>query len=89
MQKAVQFYNNSYHTTIKSSPLEVQNNKIDHKIIKERLELAKFKTISKHNSTREDYLETWKQGFIRNNKSVRHKEPQFIKRNLENNHTPI
>uniref|UniRef100_A0A0A1XLE4 Retrovirus-related Pol polyprotein from transposon 17.6 n=1 Tax=Zeugodacus cucurbitae TaxID=28588 RepID=A0A0A1XLE4_ZEUCU len=88
MCKAVKLYNNSFHTTIKATPLDVQNNKIEHSIIKNRLEEAKLKIISNHNTRKENYLETRREGFIRNYKSVRHKEePKFIKRNLENVHT--
>ena len=48
--KAVKFYNNNYHSTIKCSPLEVQNKMISHNIIKERLEKAKLQIIKKNES---------------------------------------
>lgn len=86
--KAIKFYNNNYHSTIKCSPLDVQNKLIDHKVIKERLKNEKFKIIQKRNKSREDYAEHRKEGFIKNYKSVRHKEqPKFVKKPLENVHT--
>lgn len=84
---AIKFYNSNYHSTIKCSPLDVQNKLIDHSIIKERLKDAKFKIVQKRNKYRENYVENRKVGFIKNYKSLRHKEqPKFIKKPLENVH---
>lgn len=57
MLKAVRFYNNTFHSTIKATPQEVQEQKINHRIIHERLEQIKNRIISKRNMTREDYTE--------------------------------
>lgn len=87
MIKAVRFYNNNYHSTIKCSPQDVENKLIDHSIIRERLVNAKCKTIQKRNEFRENYVENRKEAFIKNYKSLRHKEqPKFVKKPLENVH---
>lgn len=88
MAKAIKFYNNNFHSTIKCSPFEVEQHRVDHNIIKTRLEAMKNRVLSKRNENRESYVEHRKEGYIKNYKSVRHKEqPKFIKRNLSNVHT--
>lgn len=85
--KAITLYNNSYHSTIKATPLEVQEHKIDHQIIKDRIEKTKHRIINKRNEKREDYTENREEGFIKNYKSVRHKEePKFKRHKLKNIH---
>lgn len=87
MNRAILFYNNSFHSSIKCTPFEVQNNKVDTKIIYERLENVKKSKIEKANQKRESYNENRDIGFIKNYKSVRHKEePKFRKQNLNNVH---
>lgn len=87
MFKAVKFYNRTYHSTIKATPIDVQEKKVDQKIIFERLKNSKIKTINKRNQSRENYNETREKGFIKNYKSVRHKEqPKFRYHNLEGIH---
>lgn len=88
IQKAIMLYNETYHSTIKCSPLEVQNHKVDHTIIYERLCKAKEEKIRKRNKDRENYTETRQEGFIKNYKNLRHKEqPKFRKQLLQGIHT--
>lgn len=88
MTKAIRFYNNTVHSTIKCTPFDVLNGLIDHELIRSRLERRKNNNIQRLNRNRETYMERRETGFIRNYKSVRHKEePKFIERNLENVHT--
>lgn len=87
MLNAVIFYNNTYHSTIKCTPTEVHERKVDFNIIKERINKAKANTIGKRNKNRENYIETRTTGFIKNYKSLRHKEePKFRKHCLTNVH---
>lgn len=87
MNRAILFYNNSFHSSINCTPFDVHNNKINHKIVYERLEKVKTSKIEKANQKRESYHERREVGFIKNYKSVRHKEePKFRKQNLNNIH---
>jgi len=85
MQRAVRNYNERYHSTIKCTPSEAHNNKIELTKIKENIDSAKQKMLEKHNGNREHYEEKREEGFIKNYKAVRHKEaPKFKKANLGN-----
>lgn len=85
--KALKFYNNTYHSTIKSKPIEVQEHSINYEVIKSRLIDSKEKMLGKRNKTRENYEEKRIEGYIKNYKSVRHKEvPKFRKLKLKNVH---
>lgn len=88
INKAVTLYNSNFHSTIKCSPLDVQNFKVDHSIIFQRLKEIKLKRLEKANAGRETYNENRDCGFIKNYKNVRHKEqPKYRKANLQNIHT--
>lgn len=88
INKAVTLYNSNFHSTIKCSPLEVQNFKVDHNTIFQRLTKAKQTRLEKANANRETYNENRDIGFIKNYKNVRHKEqPKYRKANLQNIHT--
>lgn len=87
IQKAIRNYNSRYHSTIKSSPLDVQNGKTDIIKIKQNIEENKKKIIGKLNINREEYSENREEGYVRNYKATRHKElPKFRKLNLDNIH---
>lgn len=87
INKAIFHYNNLYHSTIKCTPFDAENNKVNQNIIYRNLVAYKDKKINRVNKDREKYLETRQQGFIKNYKSVRHKEqPKFVKKNLEGIH---
>lgn len=87
MFKAVKYYSNTYYSTKKTTPLEVQEQKVDFNIIKNRLEEKKQTIINKCNKNRENYEENREEGFIKNYRSVRHKdEPKFRKHKLTNVH---
>lgn len=87
MARSIGFYNNTYHSTIKCTPLEAEQQKVDHNTIKNRIETRKSLILSKENSKRDNYIEQRQEGYIKNYRSVRHKEqPKFIKRNLNNVH---
>lgn len=66
IQKAIRNYNNRFHSTIKCTPNEVHENKIDLGIVKKNLETAKHKIINKLNESRENYEEKRPEGFIEN-----------------------
>lgn len=86
--KAVEIYNKTYHSTIKTSPLSVQNKEEDYATIYDRIVKSKENSIHKRNENREDYKEHREIGYIKNYKSLRHKEqPKFRKYNLTNIHT--
>lgn len=85
--KSIELYNNSYHSTIKATPLEVQNGLIPEEIIKKRIENKKKIVIEKLNRKRENYEEMREHGFIKNYASLRHKEqPKYRKYNLSGIH---
>lgn len=85
--KAIEFYNKTFHSTIKTTPLSVQNKEVDLNVIYDRLRKTKLRVIHKRNENRENYIEQREIGFIKNYKSLRHKEePKFRKYNLGNVH---
>lgn len=87
MSKAIEFYNNTYHSTIKDTPFRAHNGSIDKIVLRDRLVKSKLSKINKLNKNREDYVENRSVGFIKNYKNVRHKEqPKFRKFKLENVH---
>lgn len=47
MSKAIQMYNNTFHSTIQCTPFEVQNHRVDYHLIRNRLKDAKGKNIKK------------------------------------------
>lgn len=86
--KAIDLYNNSFHSTIKETPQNAQNRKVEKQTLIDRIERAKDKTISKRNETREEYEENRQVGFIKNYANLRHKEqPKFRRHKLTNIHT--
>lgn len=87
MLKALRFYNNTFHSTIKATPQDVQEHRVDHNAIRDRLEQTKQKIIGKRNESREEYTEDRDEGFIKNYKSLRHKEqPKYRKHKLKDIH---
>lgn len=87
IQKAVRNYNERVHSTIKFTPNDVQNRKVDIEKIRKNLTEVKEKNLIKFNKNREDYKEMRSTGFIKNYKAVRHKqEPKFRKAKLNNIH---
>ena len=87
IQRSIRNYNERYHSTIKCTPKEVQQGKMDENKVRKYLEDSKRKIIDKINNSREDYKENRKEGFIKNYKAVRHKEqPKYKKTKLERIH---
>lgn len=87
MLKAVKIYNNTFHSTIKATPIDVQEHRVEHTIIRERLRNTKTRIIGKRNENREEYTENREEGFIKNYRSLRHKEqPKFRKFKLDRVH---
>ena len=87
MAKAIRYYNNTFHSTIKCTPSEVEQHRIDHNTIGYRIEHMTYKTLNKRNINHEYYIKNRRKGYIKNYKSIRHKEePIFIRRNLNNVH---
>lgn len=85
--KAVESYNNTYHSTIKAKPIDVEQGKIDKDLIRNRINKTKEHIIEKLNKSRENYSENRTEGYVKNYKSVRHKEePKFRKNKLDNIH---
>ena len=88
MFKAVEWYNNSIHSTTKEKPINIQEGKCEIKKIYENFVKEKTRYISKLNIKREDYKEGRSEGYIKNYKSVRHKEePKFVKKDLKDIHS--
>jgi hypothetical protein len=88
MSKAIEWYNNSYHSVTKEKPINVQDGNCDKKKIYENLLKEKLRIIEKRNKVRENYSDNRAEGYIKNYKSLRHKEePKFIKSKLENVHS--
>lgn len=88
MLEAVKFYNNTFHSTIKTTPQKAQNKEIPIEDLVNSIKVAKSKWLNKRNSKREEYKEDRKFGYVKNYKSLRHKEePKFRKLPLENIHS--
>ena len=86
--KAIEFYNNSIHSTTKEKPINIQEGKCDKLQIYNNMLANKDKMINNRNANREDYVETRSQGYIKNYKNVRHKDkPKFKKSKLNNIHS--
>lgn len=87
IQKAVINYNQRFHSTIKATPIDVQNRKVNFDKIRKNLQITKEKVIEKRNQTREDYIETRSTGLVKNYKATRQKHlPKFRKVKLHNVH---
>ncbi len=85
--QSIEWYNKSYHSTIKTTPLEVINGKTDKNLIKDTIQKTKEKCIGKLNRNREEFNKTQKKGYVKNYKAVRHKyEPRYRKLPLDNIH---
>lgn len=88
MIKAVESYNNFYHSTIRCPPIKVEQSQIDKNTIYNHLIATQNTRLEYHNKFRENYTENRTDGFIKNYKSLRHKEtPKFRKHTLSNIHT--
>lgn len=86
MLEAIKIYNSQFHSTIQTTPNIAEEGKISDKIYNLLME-SQRKRLAKHNRNREDYIENREEGFIKNYKSLRHKnEPKFRKHNLTNIH---
>lgn len=86
MLEAINTYNNQYHNTIKCTPLKAEEIP-DKEVIYNNLEIAQRKRLEKHNKNREEYTENREQGYIKNYKSLRHKdEPKYRQYSLNNIH---
>lgn len=87
ISKAIEFYNNSFHSVIKEKPINVEIGQCDKIKIHNSILVLKRGYIEKRNRRRENYTERRKEGFIKNYKSLRHKqEPKYKFCNLENIH---
>lgn len=87
VQRTVRNYNERYHSSIKYTPNEVQEGKVEEKKVKKNLEDNKLRKINKLNKSREEYTENRSEGFVKNYKAVRHKEqPKYRKLKLKNIH---
>lgn len=87
ISKAIEYYNNSYHSTTKEKPINIQEGRCSKTKIFQNLSKEKDRYITKRNQNRENYEENRTEGYIKNYKSLRHKEvPKFIKTKLENVH---
>lgn len=85
--KALGKYNTTYHSAIKETPLNVQEGRVNKEQIYENLKNIKITVLNKMNEKKETYEEDRNIGFIRNYKSLRHKEnPKYRKYNLRNIH---
>lgn len=88
MSKAIELYNNSYHSVMKEKPINVEFGNCNKIKIYNNIISNKNKYINKRNRIRELYRDDRKQGYIKNYKALRHKEePKFKLKNLENIHS--
>lgn len=88
VSKAIEYYNNSYHSTIQDTPMNIEYGNCDKKIIHNNILKYKKHYITSVNQTRENFEETRNEGYIKNYKSLRHKnEPKYRKFNLSNVHS--
>lgn len=88
VSKAVEFYNNSFHSAIQNTPMNVEHGNCNKKTIYENILKYKEKYINFKNQSREDFVDNRNEGYIKNYKSLRHKdEPKYRKCNLKNIHS--
>ncbi|XP_037906163.1 sentrin-specific protease 1-like [Hermetia illucens] len=87
LQRVIRNYNERFHSTIKCTPTEVQTRTVNLETGRENIEKTKKKYLRKLNEKREDYCETRTVGYVKNYKTVRHKEqPRYRKSKLDNVH---
>lgn len=87
MLNAIKLYNNQFHSSIKTTPLEVEDGKIDEEAKYNTLVNAQRKRLKRFNKNREEYEEVREEGYIKNYESLRHKDaPKYRKYNLKNIH---
>jgi len=88
MYKAIEWYNNSYHSTTREKPINIQEGKCNKNLILNNIQKEKHRYINKRNKFRENYVENRSVGYIKNYKSLRHKEQsKYIKTKLQNVHS--
>lgn len=87
VQQAIRSYNQRVHSTIKFTPSDVQNQKVEFENVIKNLKEIKERRLKKFNENREEYKETRSTGFVKNYKAVRHKQvPKYKKLKLNNIH---
>lgn len=87
MSKAIEYYNNSFHSVTKEKPFVIEFGNCKKEEIYKRILENKRYNIEKKNLNRESITENRQMGFIKNYKSVRHKEqPKFRFSDLRNVH---
>ena len=83
MLEAIKYYNNQYqynNSSIKTTPLKAENGSTPKEEVYNNLIKIQEKRLAKHNIGREKYEENRKEGYIKNYKSLRHKdEPKYRK----------
>ena len=85
--EAIKSHNNTYHSTIKTTPNNVEEGNIAKEKIYENIIASQNKRIDKLNKKREDYNEIRRKGYIKNYKVLRHKDqPKYRKYKLDNVH---
>lgn len=58
MFNAIKYYNSQYHSTLKTTPIKVEEGSVPIENIYNNLIDAQNKRLAKHNANREDYNET-------------------------------
>lgn len=87
MSRAIEYYNNSFHSVTREKPFDIEFGNCNKKQIYNRILLTKQRNIERTNLDREIYIENREKGYIKNYKSLRHKEePKFRLSNLDNIH---
>lgn len=87
-KKSIEFYNNSFHSTIKKKPINVENGKCDKLKIYNITKQNKKNYIEKTNESRECSEDHRYKVYIKNYKSLRYKkEPKFRESGLQNIHS--
>lgn len=87
MLEAVKIYNNTFHSTIKTTPQKAQNRETSIEELIKNINATKKRILDKQNRNREEYIEKRKEGYVKNYRAVRHKnEPKYRKLKLDNIH---
>lgn len=87
ISKAIEYYNNSYHSVIKERPFDVEYGNCDKEKVHNNILKSKENYIKKRNVNREIYDDQRDKGYIKNYRAVRHKEqPKFRVNDLRNVH---
>lgn len=88
ISKSIEYYNNSFHSSIREKPINVEFGNCNKSNIYDIIVANKQSYIDKRNIKREPDIDHGDTGYIKNYKALRHKEqPKFRMSKLENVHS--